>query len=113
MNVILKKVEEKLAIKFLDLKDFKIIETNYKSPLGEIDIIATNNSILYFIEIKSASSNDHDMSNYDKQLRLGRIATYYMMINREYTEHRFGVIEILYDSNIRQYSVKFMDKVLD
>ncbi len=117
MNLTLGKTGEQLAIKFLGIKGFKIIETNYVSPLGEIDIIAQNKSILYFIEVKTRSSNDYgtpfDAVDYKKQQRLSRIATYYMMINREYTEARFGVIGIIYNSSIKQYKLEFIDNAFD
>lgn len=117
MNLVLGKAGEQLAIKFLNIKSFKIIETNYTSPLGEIDIIAQNNSVLYFIEVKTRSSDNYgtpfDAVNYKKQQRLSRIATYYMMINREYTNYRFGVIGIIYDYSKRKYKVEFIDNAFD
>ena len=117
MNLALGKTGEQLAVKFLDIKGFKVIETNYISPLGEIDIIAQNNSTLYFIEVKTRSSNNYgtpfDAVNYKKQQKLSRIATYYMMLNREYTEYKFGVIGIIYNSGTKQYKVKFIDNAFD
>lgn len=117
MNLVLGKIGEQLAIKFLNIKKFKIIKTNYMSPLGEIDIIAENNSILYFIEVKTRSSDNFgtplDAVDYKKQQRLSRIATYYMMINREYTDSRFGVIGIMYNSDKRKYKLEFIDNAFD
>ena len=43
---------EKLALKYLEEAGYKIIKTNYKSKNGEIDIIAIDNDILSFIEVK-------------------------------------------------------------
>lgn len=46
---------EELATKFLEEAGFVIIERNYyASKLGEIDIIATQDEVLHFIEVKSA-----------------------------------------------------------
>lgn len=113
MNLSLEKIGESLAGKFLIAKGFKIIETNYISPLGEIDIIAQDNSVLYFLEVKTKHSNNYNISfdamDYKKQQRLSRIATYYMMVNREYTEYRFGVVGVMYNSVNRKYKVKFIN----
>ncbi|WP_404820161.1 YraN family protein [Sulfurovum mangrovi] len=46
---------EELATGFLERNGFVIIERNYyASKLGEIDIIATKEDILHFIEVKSS-----------------------------------------------------------
>ena len=53
-------LSETLATGFLERNDFVIIERNYYAgKLGEIDIIATKDDILHFIEVKS-SFNDFD-----------------------------------------------------
>lgn len=51
---------ENRAISFLQDRGYVIIEQNYYAKkLGEIDIIATKNEILHFIEVKS-SKGSHD-----------------------------------------------------
>jgi len=50
---------EILAREFLAQKGLKIIENNFRTRQGEIDIIAEDNrGVLRFIEVKSASSRD-------------------------------------------------------
>lgn len=44
---------EKTAIDFLLKKGFKIIDKNFRSRLGEIDLVATKNKKLHFIEVKT------------------------------------------------------------
>lgn len=48
---------EDLACKYLVRKGYKIIERNFRKKYQEIDIIATNNSILVFIEVKTRRSD--------------------------------------------------------
>lgn len=50
------KYGERLAKKFLKKKGFKILERNYRTKFGEIDIIARDGSQLVFIEVKTRSS---------------------------------------------------------
>ncbi len=46
------KAEQK-AVDFLKKRDYKVIDRNYHSRFGEIDIIALKSNILHFIEVKS------------------------------------------------------------
>lgn len=48
---------EDRACKFLKKQGFKIIERNFHSKFGEIDIIAKKDEILHFIEVKSTARN--------------------------------------------------------
>ena len=52
------KYGEQLAKDFLIKNKFKILETNFHySKIAEIDIIATKNNVLHFVEVKTRSSN--------------------------------------------------------
>jgi len=46
---------EDMACKFLMKQGYKIIERNYRKKWGEIDIIATKNNILHFVEVKTTT----------------------------------------------------------
>ena len=47
---------EKLAKDFLKKQGYRIIETNYRCPPGEIDIIAKHKESLVFIEVRAKKS---------------------------------------------------------
>jgi putative endonuclease len=47
---------EKLAGNFLKKNGYKICQTNYRCPHGEIDIIATKKDYLVFIEVRTKKS---------------------------------------------------------
>ena len=48
---------EHLAAEYLKLKGYRILETNYRSGAGEIDIIARDKKTLVFVEVKARSSS--------------------------------------------------------
>ena len=50
------KKSERLAVEFLNRMGYRILETNYRSKLGEIDIIAREKGIIVFIEVKARST---------------------------------------------------------
>lgn len=52
------KIGENITETFLKMNDFKIIERNYRTKSGEIDIIAEKDSVLRFIEVKSVKVRD-------------------------------------------------------
>ena len=48
---------EDIANNYLLEKGFKIIQSNFHTPYGEIDIICEKNSCIYFYEVKYRRSN--------------------------------------------------------
>jgi len=43
---------EIVAAEYLVAKGYKVIELNWKTPVCEIDIIATLKNVMYFVEVK-------------------------------------------------------------
>jgi len=60
-NLRLGRSSEDLATKFLQNNGYKIIVRNYKTALGEIDIIAKDKDTICFIEVKSRNSDRFGM----------------------------------------------------
>ncbi len=92
------------AVKFLKKKKYKIIETNYRCSIGEVDIIAIDGPFLVFVEVKTRASTQYGlpMEAVDeyKQHKLIMLAQYYQKIKRKYDYPiRFDVVQIL-DSKV-------------
>jgi putative endonuclease len=49
---------EKLARDFLKKRGYHIIETNYRCPEGEIDIISRHKDFLVFTEVRTKTSSE-------------------------------------------------------
>jgi len=93
-------VGEALAIARLVHDGFEIVTTNYRNKLGEIDIIATRNARLHFIEVKYRRTNKFGLGReavtFPKQKRIRNIATVYLKFHGLYNKIHvsFDVIEI-------------------
>lgn len=47
---------EQKAVEYLKNNDFYILQQNFHTQFGEIDIVAQRNNILHFVEVKSGNS---------------------------------------------------------
>lgn len=47
---------EDRAVEFLQRQEFGILERNYNSTVGEIDIVASKGDDLYFVEVKTRAA---------------------------------------------------------
>ena len=94
---------EGLAVKFLKKNGYKIIEKNYKTPLGEIDIIARENDVLAFVEVKTRESLEFgqpfESVNLSKRRKIANVATLYLKRLKEIPQCRFDVVSINYENS--------------
>ncbi len=80
-NTIIGKQNEEKAIGFLQAEGFHIIQKNYYArKLGEIDIVAMEDGVLHFIEVKSAEADFDPVYNFTptKLRRVINSSQYYM-----------------------------------
>ena len=91
---------EKRACQYLLSQGFSIIERNWRTNRGEIDIIAVKNDILAFVEVKTLPNGTLDMIqrelNYQKRERIIKTSKRFLLKHREYNNSyvRFDVIVI-------------------
>ncbi len=57
LKKILGKKGEDRAARFLNKKGYKILERNYRTPSGELDLIALHQGAVVFIEVKTRTSD--------------------------------------------------------
>ncbi|MDE5603051.1 MAG: YraN family protein [Helicobacter sp.] len=77
------KEAESLACLFLQKQGFLIVECNFFSPFGEIDIIAKNKEVLYFVEVKSGVGFEPVFNISKQKLKhLKKSVAYYLQIKR-------------------------------
>ena len=72
---------EKLAKDFLKKRGYHILETNYRCPEGEIDIVAKHEDSLVFIEVRTKRSlefgSPEESITRTKMERLKSVAAHY------------------------------------
>ena len=98
---LLGRIGEGKAQKYLRKKGYKIIEKNYTTKLGEVDLIALYGDLLVFIEVKTRTStaygNPADAVDYFKQKKYVLLAENYLAFNKDHKNKavRFDVVEVL------------------
>ena len=90
---------EELAVRHLKRLGYRIICRNYRCPLGEIDIIACDNKVLCFIEVKSRKKSDfalpEEYVDERKQKKLIKTSLIYLSkTNNSESDKRFDVISV-------------------
>ncbi len=77
---------EDLAAAVLKQQGYKILERNYVTPLGEIDLVARQGKVLVVVEVKTRKStrfgSPQEAVSITKQGRLRRLADYYLKAKR-------------------------------
>ncbi|MCA9734442.1 MAG: YraN family protein [Deferribacteres bacterium] len=90
---------EELAANFLKENGYHILQRNFRFERGEIDIIATKNKILVFVEVKTAQSKNmgepETWVTPAKQQQIGKVAQKFLIdFNDESFDCRFDVIGV-------------------
>ncbi len=97
------KNNESLAAVYLKRQGYRILEQNYRTRMGEIDIIARDNETIAFVEVKSRSSAAFGNPKYavtlQKQRKIAKIALQYLKSTRQsHVRARFDVVAIILNS---------------
>jgi putative endonuclease len=90
---------EQIAVAYLQKRGYRICETNFRCPLGEIDIIAREKNELVFIEVKTRKSSrlgyPEQAVGARKQIKLSQLALWYLQKKKlSDASARFDVIAI-------------------
>src|SRR4030067_3631938 len=91
---------EDAAASFLAKEGYKIIERNFRCPLGEIDIVALDKGVLVFVEVKTRSSNKFGLPeeavNRRKQNQMTKAAQFYISRKKLFNSPaRFDVVAVI------------------
>ena len=102
---------EEIAAKYLSDKGYKILEKNYYTKFGEIDLIALKNSVLIFVEVKlkhgDGFGTPEEMIGNSKLSQVQRMAEFYLMDNpdiaKKYNSYQIDAICVVTNKRINHY----------
>lgn len=94
------KSSEIIASNYLKELGYKILQTNYKNSIGEIDIIAKDGEYIVFVEVKARTSRAFgdplEAIDERKILKIHNVATMYLKQTRQLDHKcRFDAVSIL------------------
>jgi putative endonuclease len=73
---------EKIAADFLKKNGYRIIDKNFRCPLGEIDIVAREKGAIVFVEVKTRKSSKlgypEQAVGIRKQKKMSQLALWYL-----------------------------------
>lgn len=93
-------IGEKIAQNYLKNREYEILETNFYTKKGEIDIVSKKDNCIIFVEVKTRNNLEYGtpgMSvNFTKKKHIKNAAKIYIYVNKLYGYNvRFDVIEVI------------------
>lgn len=104
---------EEMASKYLKNQGYNIIERNFRTRVGEIDIVAREEGFLIFVEVKTRRSIRYgyprEAVDINKQSKIKTMASIYIAKNKEYNSNiRFDVVEVIFDDNTGKKAINII-----
>lgn len=99
---------EERAKKYLQKNGYEIVDTNFHSRYGEIDIIAVKHNIIAFVEVKTRASHSFvkpvEAVNFSKIQKIFKTAQVYITNKNINLQPRFDICEVTFyelDSTVK------------
>lgn len=106
-------VAEGAAELFLRAKGFEILERRYKTPVGEVDLIALDGQYLVFVEVKARASVEGALESITPKMRkrISDAALHYFGAKPLYAEYpmRVDVVAVKLPFTIHHLENAFME----
>jgi putative endonuclease len=108
---------EKLARDYLEQRGYRIRESNYRCPEGEIDIVAEHKDCLVFVEVKARRSLEfgipEEAITADKRERLRAAAAHYQQERDNLPQPwRIDVVAIELDRKNRPSRIELIENAV-
>jgi putative endonuclease len=113
---------EQAAARYLRSLGYKILESRYRCPRGEIDLIVRDGTSLVFVEVKTRRAGTgwcpEEAITVSKQRRIQSVALWYLAGRKKVPERgvRFDVVAVWASGNdfeCRQYPGAFLGEGMD
>lgn len=100
-NILLGAFGEQSASRYLRAEGYRIVAANYKTHVGEIDIVAEKNSTFCFIEVKTRQKGTMfppaDAVDFRKQENIKGSAAAFVNRYSVKNDVRYDIIEVIVD----------------
>lgn len=110
------KLAEIKACEYLKKKKYKLLDVNYTSRFGEIDLIMQKKNFICFIEVKMRNeksiASPAEFVDYNKQKKIITTAQIYLANNNINLQPRFDVVEV-YTENNNIKSIKHLENAFE
>ncbi len=109
---------EDLAVKYLETHGYRILDRNYTTEIGEVDIFATDERTLISVEVKSRLSLDYgtpaEAVGHDKVKKISQVTAQYIKRFRLFgVPVRFDVVEVYLQDKKVNHIVNAFDSYLN
>ncbi len=107
---------ENLAAEFLKQNGYRILAKNFRTKLGELDIVALDKGTVCFIEVKTRlgdkKGKPYEAINKRKIIHLKRAANYYLLINN-YKQYKLSLdaISIVLDNDLNPIKIDHFENI--
>lgn len=113
------KLGEQIASEFLGKRGYRLIETNFRTRFGELDIIAAKDGLLVFVEVKLKIGTDfgtpEEMITEGKIRQVRQTAEVYLQQNKEiaanFLQYRIDAVCITLNEDCSIKSVRHYENI--
>lgn len=113
------RVGEEEALSYLKKSGYKILDCNYKTKLGEVDIVASKKGAIIFVEVKTRElGNDtyfpEDNIDWRKQKKLRKLGELYLLLNDYPSDQpwQIDVVAVESDPTSRGYKIRHIEQAV-
>ena len=91
---------ERIAAVYLKNNGYKILQANFRSPLGQIDIVARQGEAVVFVEVKTRTSENfgapEEAVDFRKRRKMTQLGWFYLKTHNLTGAYcRFDVVSVL------------------
>jgi putative endonuclease len=109
------KFGEQIAANYLQNKGYQILETNYYTRDGEIDLICQKDKILIFVEVKTRTNRafgwPEEAVTDDKVEKLANTASHYLQEKEIDPEWQIDIISIVINKKAKSAGLKHFQNI--
>ena len=109
---------EKIASLFLKKMGYRILESNFRTPFGEIDIVAKHKGIIAFVEVKSRITSSFGPPYLSitkpKERSIVKNSLFYLKrLNILNADWRIDIVSVKLDHNCELESIELIENAVE